>query len=370
MTWSIPLTDVVVPEEDVKAVLEVYRSGWLTMGPRTQAFEAALQDFTGATHAVCVSSGTAALHLAMEAAGIGPGDEVLVPAWTFVAGVEAVRFVGATPVLCEARGPHDPNIDPDDARTRITPRTKAVLATHMMGYPCDVAALETLGVTVLEDAAQAIGATLPDGRQAGTASVAGCISFFSKKQLTTGEGGVVLTADEGIADRVRSLRSHAMTSGTWSRHRGHADSYDVLDIGFNFRLDEPRAALGLSRLARLRADIDRRRVLVRRYRELLAGAPGITIPWDDEALVERSSHFCFAVLLDSRSERDRIKAALTERGIQTTGYPAITSFSGYADHGRRPRAEEVAGRHLALPLAASFDEAQVEQVCAALREIV
>jgi dTDP-4-amino-4,6-dideoxygalactose transaminase len=372
--WRVALTEVTVPEQDVQAVLDCLESGWLTMGPRTQAFEQALAEFVGTPHAVTVSSGTAALHLACLAAGIGAGDEVIVPAFTFVASAGAARYVGAEPVLCDVRSPHDFNIDPADVARRITPRTKAVVAVHFCGYPADVALLRALcdehGLILIEDCAQAIGARIDEhGRQAGTVGELGAFSFFSKKQLCVGEGGMVATADDELAERVRLFRSHAMTSSTWDRHRGHDPAYDVVDIGFNYRMDEPRAAFGLSRLQRLEQGIANRRAMVRAYRERLAEIPGIELPFDEQA-VERSSHFAFPVLLADRQTRDRFRDRLKDDGIQTTWYPALHSFTEYrrfAPADGLPRATEVAGRHCALPLSSTMDESEVETVVAAVR---
>jgi dTDP-4-amino-4,6-dideoxygalactose transaminase len=372
--WRVPLTDIAMPEQDVEAVMECLRSGWLTMGPRTQAFEQALAEYVGSPHAVAVSSGTAALHLACLAGGIGPGDEVIVPAFTFVASAAAVRYVGAEPVLCDVRGAHDFNIDPEDVARRITPRTRAIVAVHFCGYPADLAALRALcderGLLLVEDCAQAIGARVDEqGCRVGTVGELGTFSFFSKKQLCVGEGGMVSTADEGMAARVRLLRSHAMTSSTWDRHRGHDPAYDVVDVGFNYRIDEPRAALGLSRLARLDEDIARRRALVRAYRERLAPLEGLELAFDEQA-VARSSHFAFPVLLADRAARDRFRETLKAQGIQTTWYPALHSFSDYrriAPAGGLPRAAEVADRHCALPLSATMDESALETVVDVVR---
>jgi dTDP-4-amino-4,6-dideoxygalactose transaminase len=375
--WRVPLTDIVISEEDVQAVLACLESGWLTMGPRTQSFEEALAGFVGSPHAVTVSSGTAALHLAHLAAGIGPGDEVIVPAFTFVASASAARYVGATPVLCDVRSPQDFNIDLEDAAARITPRTRAIVAVHFCGYPADVLGLrelcDTHGLVLIEDCAQAIGARIDDdGRQVGTVGELGTFSFFSKKQLCVGEGGMVATADEELAGKVRLLRSHALTSSTWDRHRGHDPAYDVIDVGFNYRLDEPRAALGLSRIARLQEGLDARRAIVRSYRERLREIPGLELAFDELA-VERSSHFAFPVLLKDRETRDRFRDELKARGIQTTWYPALHSFTDYRDMappGGLPRALEVADRHCALPLSSTMDltavDTVVEAVAAAL----
>jgi dTDP-4-amino-4,6-dideoxygalactose transaminase len=371
--WRVPLTDIEVSETDVEAVLDCLRSGWLTMGPRTKIFEQALADYVGTPHTLTVSSGTAALHLACRAAGLGPGDEVIVPAFTFVASASAARFVGATPVLCDINGPHDLNLDVRDVERRITPRTRAVMAVHFFGYPADVLALRELcdahGLILIEDCAEAIGAQVDDsGRQVGTVGELGAFSFFSKNQLCVGEGGMVSTADPELAERVRLLRSHALTSGTWDRHRGHDPIYDIVDIGFNYRIDEPRAALGLSRLARLRDDIAARRAVVRAYRERLTEMPELELAWDEQA-VERSTHFAFPVLLPDRAARDRFRSELKEGGVQTTWYPALHTFSEYRDTTPAeglPRALEASDRHCVLPLSATMDEADVDIVVEAV----
>jgi dTDP-4-amino-4,6-dideoxygalactose transaminase len=359
VSWTIPLTDVVIEQSDLDAVAECLRSGWLTMGPRTKAFEEAVAEFTGSPHAVAVSSGTAALHLACAALDLQPGDEVIVPAFTFLATANAPRYRGAVPVLCDVVAADAPSIDPEDLRHRITPRTKAVIAVHMCGYRADVEALQALcgehGLALIEDAAQGFG--IPP-----TADLT-CLSFFSKKQLALGEGGMVLTRDAELAAKVRLLRSHAMTSGTWDRHRGHEDSYDVVDIGFNFRLDEPRAALGLSRLKRVRQEIAHRREVVRAYRERLPGAM-----WDD---IETATHFAFTVLFDSTETRIAVREHLAGRGIQTTRYPALHHLTEFARYGSDlPHAEQAALRHLALPLSPYTTPEQVETVSQAVLEAV
>lgn len=359
MSWEIPLTDVIFDEEDLAAVGECLRSGWLTMGPRTKAFEAAVAADRGWQHAVAVSSGTAALHLTCAALGLSAGDEVIVPSFTFLASANAPRYVGATPVLCDVVSAAAPLIDVEDVARRITPRTKAVIAVHMLGYPAAIAQLRALcaehGLKLVEDAAQGFGADAPHGDVA-------CLSFFSKKQLAVGEGGMVLTDDEAVAERVRLLRSHAMTSGTWDRHTGHEASYDIVGFGFNFRLDEPRAALGLARLPKVAAEIEHRRAMVRAYRERLAAFA----MFDDEA-VSRSSHFAYTVLFDDVETRKRVRDALAAQRIQTTRYPAVhrlTEFQPYAT--ALPHSEGAADRHLALPLSAHTTLEQVERVSSAV----
>jgi dTDP-4-amino-4,6-dideoxygalactose transaminase len=365
MSWAVPLTDVAMTDADIEAVLDCLRGGWLTMGPRTQQFEQAFAELLGVPHAVAVSSGTAALHLALLAAGIGPGDEVLVPCLTFVAAAAAVRYCGAMPVMVDSVGPDDLNLDPSDAARLISPHTKAVLATHWLGYACDLPALQDLcaehGLVLIEDCAQSITAMDRADRVTGTVGAAGCFSMFSKKQLCVGEGGMVVTADDQLAAQVSSLRSHTMTTVTWDRHRGHADSYDITGVGFNYRIDEPRAALGLSRLSRLGREIDNRRALARHYRRTLQGLDRVRVPWSDED-VERSSHFGFAVLLETPQERARVAEALEAHGIQTTSYRALTLLSEYRDHPGCPRAEWLSERHLVLPLASNYTTERLDQV--------
>jgi dTDP-4-amino-4,6-dideoxygalactose transaminase len=373
MSWTLPLTDVRVSEEDIAAYLDVLERGWLTMGPRTREFELAFAERFGVPHAVAVSSGTAALHLALLGAGIGPGDEVLVPAMTFVAAPAAVRYCGARPVLVDSVGPEDLNLDPVQAAEHVGPRTRAVIATHWLGYACDLAALEALcrehELILIEDCAQSITARAADGRLTGTVGAAGCFSFFSKKQLAVGEGGMILTSLDALEAKARSLRSHAMTTVTWDRHRGHAESYDIVDVGFNFRLDEPRAALALSRMRRLDDDVERRRGQARAYRRLLADVPGVTIPWSDDD-VQRSSHFGFAIVLESWAARRQLIDQLAAQGIQTTHYPALTSLSEYRDHAPRPGTEDLAARHLLLPLSSTYGEREVELVAGHVARIM
>ncbi len=372
----IPLFDIRFNDEDVGAVEEVLRSGWLTMGPRTERFENAFAERLAAKHAVAVSSCTAALHLAYLAAGVGPGDEVIVPAITFVATANAARYCGATAVLADICGPHDLGIDPSDVEARITPRTKAVCVVHYAGYAAAVSELRALcderGLALIEDAAHSPSATPAGGGAAlGTWGLAGAFSFFSNKVLSCGEGGLLATDDDDVANLARSLRSHAMTSGTWDRHRGHAAAYDVVGLGFNYRLDEPRAALLHSRLGGLDADIAARRRLVRRYRAELAEMPGVVLPYTD-AEVETSSCYVMPIVLeDDELQRPLRERMLEHHAVQTSVlYPAIQEFTAYRDEnaGSLPRSEAVARRQVTLPLFPDLDEAQQGRVIGALGE--
>jgi dTDP-4-amino-4,6-dideoxygalactose transaminase len=266
--WTVPLSDLVVAEDDIAVIADVYRSGWLSMGPETEAFEREFAAYTGTRHALAVANGTAALHLICAAAGLGPGDEAVVPSMTFVATVNAVAYTGATPVFADIAGLAEPWLDPAAAAAAITPRTKAIVNMTYGGHPGATEALHALaeerGLVLLEDVAHAIGSWLGD-RHLGTFGTAAAFSFFANKNLAVGEGGMVVTDDDDVAARMRLLRSHGMTTLTWDRHRGHAAGYDVVDLGFNYRIDEPRSALARRRLSRLdaenaaRAELDARR---------------------------------------------------------------------------------------------------------------
>jgi dTDP-4-amino-4,6-dideoxygalactose transaminase len=370
----IPVFDVRLEEADVDAVAQTLRSGWLTMGPRIEAFEAEFARHLGVQHAVATSSATAALHLAYLAAGVGPGDEVIVPGITFVATAAAARYCGARPVLAEVLGQHDLSIDPHDAAARIGPRTKAVCAVHYAGYAAPVAALteicEKHGLALIEDAAHSPSATVPgEERRLGTLGLAGAFSFFSNKIISCGEGGLLATADDEVAAFARSRRSHAMTTGTWDRHRGHALGYDVVDTGFNYRMDEPRAALLSARLPRLESDIAERRRLTHRYRALLRKVPGVSLPYSDEQ-VDASSCYVMAATVDPE-RRDPLRRLLSERfGIQTTVlYPSIAEFSAYSGDGQGPlpRCERVARSQITLPLYPHLGEERLERVVHAVR---
>jgi dTDP-4-amino-4,6-dideoxygalactose transaminase len=372
----VPLADVLVDDELRSVVDEVVDSGWWSMGPKVEEFEAAFAEFTGTKHALAVANGTAALHLALLAAGCGPGDEVILPSLNFVAAANAIGHTGAAPVFCDIVGPDDLNLDPADLEAALTPATKAVLVLHYGGFPCDIAAVrafaEERGLIVIEDAAHAPGASW-HGEPCGSLGRVGCFSFFSNKNLPVGEGGMIVTDDDDLAAGLRLLRSHGMTTLTWERHRGHAASYDVVARGFNYRLDELRAAIGLYQLRRLPEENARRRELTERYRERLHDVNGISIPFGERDEDTLSAHHLAVALLPA-GRRDEVRAALADRRIQTSvHYPPIHLFSYYEELGSRrplPRTEEVAERVVTLPLYGHMTDEQSDLVIDALLETV
>ncbi len=338
--------------EDLAAVEAVLRSGRLRAGEQVEAFEREFAEHLGVRHAIAVSSGTAALHLAYLAAGVGPGDEVIVPSITFAASAAAVIYCGGTPVFADVCGSHDIGVDPGDVERRLTERTRAVCAVHYGGYPAAVERLRELcdprGIAVIEDAAHAPSADR-GGRMAGAWGAAGCFSFFSNKVLAVGEGGLVSTDDEALAARVRAERSGA----------------------YNLRIDEPRAALLRSRMARMAADVEQRRALTRRYREQLTGLDGVTVPYGAEE-VAHSSCYVMPLVLEDPERQGPLRTRLRERhGIQTSLlYPAVHEFTAYRERftASLPQAERIARSQVTLPLFGFMTHDQQDQVVAALRD--
>ncbi len=370
--WRVPLSDLVVTEEDIAAVAEVYRSGWLSQGPRTQEFEAAFAAYTGAEHAVAVTNCTAALHLMAMAAGLGPGDEVIVPSLTFVATANAIAYTGAKPVFADIAGLTRPWMATDSVRARITSRTRAIVSMAYGGHPGETLALAELarerGLLLLEDSAHALGTRI-DGGHLGTFGWAGAYSFFSNKNLAVGEGGMVVCPDAEVAARLRLLRAHGMTAISWDRHRGHAAGYDVVATGHNFRIDEARSALGLSRLARLDDENALRGLLDERYRELLSGVEGVE-PMRAPQGAESLAHHLFTVVLPVGADRDGVRRALAEQGVQTSlHYPPAHRFQIYADAAvELPLTDAYSARAITLPMFAHMSGEQVETVVSALAE--
>ncbi|MCX6896751.1 MAG: DegT/DnrJ/EryC1/StrS family aminotransferase [Verrucomicrobia bacterium] len=272
---QIPLSDLDYGPEEEAAVLRVLKSRWLSMGPETKAFEEEFAALTGTRHAQAVANGTAALHLAFLALGLQPGDEIIQPAVNFVATANMSRALGITPVFADIVSLAEPALDPAEIERLITPRTRAVVVMHYGGYPCRMAEISALcrkhKLALIEDACHAVGAVYAaaHGRQAGNLGDIACFSFFSNKNIAVGEGGMITTNRDDLAEKIRLLRSHGMSTLTWDRHRGHAATYDVLAHGYNYRIDDIRSALGRAQLAKLLRNNQRRRESTAVYWERL-----------------------------------------------------------------------------------------------------
>jgi perosamine synthetase len=365
-TEVIPLAQPVLGPEEEAAVIEVLRSGQLSLGPRVPEFERAFAQWLGAPHASAVSSGTAGLHLALRAVGVTEGDEVVTSPFSFVASANAALFERARPVFADIDA-RTLNLDPAAAAAAVTERTAALLPVHIFGYPADLPAFERLGLPIVEDACEALGAVHADGRRVGTRGHPAAFAFYANKQLTTGEGGMLTMADAGLKERIDA-----------ERNQGRAPDMGWLDhdrLGFNYRLTDIACAIGLVQLRRLDGMLADRARVAGSYREALAGIEGLGLPCED-AGAETRGWFVFVVQVPRGHDRDEVIHALRARGVQCKPYlPAIHLMSFYRERyghreGEFPVCEDVAARSLALPFFPAMTEGQVVRVAAALAEAV
>ena len=363
------VSEPVLGPEETTALAAVIESGWVTMGDRVREFEQAFARLHEAEDSIAVSSCTAALHLIVHALGIGPGDEVLVPSMTFVATANSVLYVGAKPVFVDIESPDAPLMSLDDAEAKCTARTKAVILVHFGGYLPDRDSWQAFarrkGLLLIEDAAHAPG--LP---AAGTFGAAAAFSFYGNKNMTTAEGGAIIARDRSLREAIRRARSHGMTSGTRQRLDSRSPDYDVTLLGFNYRMDELRAAVGLAQLRRLTEWNDIRRALSLRYRQLIAErCPSVTVPF---ANAWPSAHHLMPAVLPTAIDRQAVIDGLRGRGVQTTiHYPPVhrlTFYNNMCPDCRLRQTEEFARRELTLPLHPRMNAASVELVVNSLAD--
>jgi perosamine synthetase len=366
----IPLAKPSLSQREADLVLETLRSGRLSLGPRLPEFEDALAGWLGAAHVSAVSSGTAGLHLAIRAAGIEAGDEVLTTPFSFVASANCLLYEHAQPVFCDI-DPRTLNLDPGAARAAVTERTTGLLPVHIFGYPADMTAFEALaaerGLWIVEDACEALGATHADGAAVGTRGNLAVFGFYPNKQLTTGEGGAVVSPGESVKERIDS-----------ERNQGRAPDLGWLDhdrLGFNYRLDDLSCALGIAQVGRLDEMLSGRARVAALYTEALAGIDGLDLPCADSD-GDRRSWFVYVVQLPPGVDRDAAVVAMRERGVDTKPYlPAIHLMSLYRERfghreGQFPVCEDVARRSLALPFYPDLADGDVEQVVQALTAVI
>lgn len=374
---EVTLADNTIGEEEIAAVTAVLRSRWLSAGEVTRAFEREFADALGCDGAVAVSSGTAALHLAVLALGLEPGDEVIVPSLNFVAGAAVTALRGAVPVFADIRSADDLTVPAAEVERLISDRTRAVMVMHYGGYPAAAGEVTELararGIAVIEDAAHAP-VVRHAGRALGTIGDVGCFSFYATKNVTTGEGGMVVARDAAALSAIRSMRSHCMSRSAWDRMRETDPGYDVTGIGLNYRPTEIMSAIGRVQLSRLAADRSARRRLVRQYARELADVPGTTVPF--RTYGGDCAYHLMPVLLPPAVPRDRVQAAMRARGVQTSvHYPPIHRLSEYRE-GRPgqvtrrehlPVTEDVAPRLLSLPLHSRMTGDDVTATVASLK---
>jgi dTDP-4-amino-4,6-dideoxygalactose transaminase len=376
MDIRVSLSDLDYGPEEEAAVLNVVRSRWLTMGSITQEFEKKFAQFLGVKHALAVSNCTQALHLACLACGLGPGDEAVVPSLTFVATSNAVLYTGAAVRFADINDPLELTISPEEIEKMITRKTRAILVVHYGGFPCRMPEIMDIasrhGLSVIEDVAHAPGAML-EGRSLGTWGDVGCFSFFSNKNMSTGEGGMLVTNRDDIAEQVKLMRSHGMTTMTMDRHLGHAYTYDVTVLGYNDRIDEIRSSLGLVQLRKLPANNARRKVITDMYREeLLRENMGIEIPFLNS--LGKSAYHIFPILLPQSVNRDMFMREMRKAGVQTSiHYPPVHQFTYYRQqYGSTflPITEAAAVREVTLPLYPGMKDEDVQYVLSAIHEVL
>jgi perosamine synthetase len=356
----------VIGEREEELVLEVLRSGRLSLGPKAPEFETAFAARVGARHGSAVSSGTAGLHLALRAVGVSDGDEVITTPFSFVASANVAIYERARPVFADI-DPVTLNIDPAAAADAVSERTTAVLPVHVFGYPADMAALESLGLPIVEDACEALGGVYSDGGPIGGRGHASVFAFYANKQLTTGEGGMVVTGSARHKEQIDS-----------ERNQGRAPNMDWLDhdrLGFNYRLSDLACALGLAQLERLDVMLAGRARVAALYREALAEIEGLTLPCEDVGLARRG-WFVFVVQLPRGADKEQTMTALAAHGVAAKPYfPAIHLMSYYREkfghrEGQFPICEDVAERSIALPFFPQMTEGQVDRVASALTSVL
>jgi len=372
---NIPITKPSLTEEEARAPFESIKSGWVTQGPKVAEFEKAVAAYVGAKQGVATTSCTTGLHLALAAIGVGPGDEVIVPSFTFIASANAILYTGATVVFCEV-DPRTYNADPSDIEKRITKRTKAIMPVDQIGLACDIGAINEIakrhGVDVIEDAAPAIGGTYR-GRRVGSNAHQTVFSFHPRKVITTGEGGMILTDDDALADRARKLRAHGMSVSDLDRHKADRPIIEEYqDLGFNYRMTDIQASIGLVQVRRLDELLGIRVAKATRYNAELAKIKGLEVPYTPPYATHTYQSYCVRLTKDARVEREELMSRLLKRGIATRrGVMASHLEKVYRDRVGKvwlPVTEEAARTTMLIPLFASMTDDEQTYVIDALRE--
>lgn len=373
MSYTIPLFDLNFDEQEEQAVTETLRSKWISTGPRTIEFEKKFAVMLEAKHAVAIANCTAALHLAMLLTGVEAGDEVICPSLTFVATANAIRYVQATPVFADVKSNENLTIDPDDIERKITSRTKAIIVMHYGGFACDMnkitAIAKQYNLKIIEDACHGPLSEY-QGKKLGTIGDIGCFSFFSNKNISTGEGGMLVTSNEEIIEKAKLLRSHGMTSMSYERAKGHSTEYDVIAVGYNYRMDDIRSAIGMVQLGKIENDLKRRAELRKTYLSQLSEEEKIILPFMEYRAF--SSNYIFPVVLKEADfkKRNSLRQKLAAAGIQTSvHYPAVHRFSVYREfHASLPKTEYAADNLITLPMYSKLTESEVEYISTSLRK--
>lgn len=375
MAYKIPLFNLNFDGKEAQAAYDTIQSGWISTGPKCEELEKMFIDMFRVNYAVSMSNCTDALHLCCLVCGVGAGDEVLCPSLTFAASANCIRYAGATPIFCDIVGPDHINIDPKEIEKKITPKTKAILVVHMAGFPCQMdeimAIAQKHSLKVIEDACHGPLSEYK-GKKLGTIGDCAAFSFFSNKNISTGEGGMFISNNKELADKARLLRSHGMTTMSYQRAGGHATAYDIVELGYNFRLDDIHAAIAIEQLKKLPGDLEARLAVRARYVERLSKIANIIVPFADNT--EFVSNYIMPIVIKKGTveDRDKIREAIHEEGIQTSvHYPAIHRFSIYKEYGAvLPQTEYVTDHEITLPMYAALTMEQVDFICDIIDKVV
>jgi dTDP-4-amino-4,6-dideoxygalactose transaminase len=375
MSYKIPLFDLNFDEKEEQAVIEVLRSKWISTGPKTAELEEKFATILKSKHAVALANCTVALHLALKLVGVKDNDEVVCPSLTFVATCNAIRYLNAIPVFADVKGLGDLTIDPEDIERKITPKTRAIVVMHYGGFACDMDAIAEIAnkynLKIVEDACHGPLSEYK-GKKLGTIGDVGCFSFFSNKNISTGEGGMLVTDNQLYYEQAKLLRSHGMTSLSYERSKGHSTSYDVIDLGFNYRMDDIRAAIGIVQLSKIENDLKKRAEIRKKYIAQLDNINNLIIPFKEYS--EFSSNYIFPIVLKNSDYkiRNNIREKLAEAGIQSSiHYPAVHRFTIYNNfHVSLPKTEYIADNLITLPMYSSLEADSIIFISDILKNIL
>jgi dTDP-4-amino-4,6-dideoxygalactose transaminase len=375
MQFKIPLFKLNYNRQEEKAVLKTIRSKWLSIGPKSSEFEEKFAREFSVSYALTTSSCTTALHLALKAVGIQENDEVIVPSLTFVATVNVVRYMGAIPVFCDITRTDHLNLNAEQIRKLITKKTRGIIVMHYAGFPCDMDAICSIAkeynLKIIEDACHAPLSQYKN-KTLGTIGDIGCFSFFSNKNISTGEGGMLITNNETYYNQIKLLRSHGMTTLSYERSKGHSTTYDVIELGYNYRMDDIRSALGIVQLKKLPADLKKREMVRKIYIEHLQDNPQIIIPFLDNTYFV--SNYIFPIVLKDSDyqKRDKVREYLHQKGIQTSvHYPAVHRFKINQDiKCSLPVTEYVADNLITLPMYGDLKLKEINYICKTLNTVL
>lgn len=373
--YKIPLFDLNFDEKEEKAVIATFKSKWISTGPKCTEFEKLFEEKFNVNHALSLANCTVGLHLALKVLGIKEGDEVICPSLTFVATANAIRYVNATPVFCDITSLEDLTISPDEIEKAITPKTKAIIVMHYAGFPCDMEKIMDIAkknnLKVIEDACHGPLSEYK-GKKLGTIGDIGSFSFFSNKNLSTGEGGMLITNSKEYYEKAKLLRSHGMTSLSYERAKGHSTTYDVVELGYNYRMDDIRASIGVVQLNKLPEDLEKRIEIRKKYIELLGDCENIILPFAENK--EFVSNYIMPIVLKNSNykKRDNFRNYLHENGIQTSvHYPAVHRFSIYKEFSKTlSLTEYIADNEITIPMYALLSLKNVKYIVEAIRRSI